>query len=131
MKTFLNIPQKVELAITLVTELAAHGTAEPRSLEDIARKDGLSQGYLEEVARLLRSAGLIVGRRGAKGGYVLAKRPEEITVADVITAVEGRCWSENCLGQERDVVAERHEIWRKVQGQVMATLYGMTIKDLH
>ena len=132
MKTFLKVPHKVDHALLLVSNLAKRTAADqPLSLEEVAKKEGISQGYLEEVARLLRGAGIIVGRRGAKGGYVLAKEAVEITVADVIAAIEGGCWSDDCLGQEKEPVAEKHGVWRKVQGQVMATLYGMTINDLN
>ena len=121
----------------------------PVSLDEVARKERISQGYLEEVARLLRSAGLIAGRRGAGGGYVLARNPSEITVAEVITAMEGKTWMMECLGEmkgEQPVAARsslpavRHAnephvsandaVWKKIQGQVMTTLHQTTIASL-
>jgi len=129
----LKVPQKVDHALLLLRLLAErHGAGLPLSLEDVARAEQVSQGYLEEVARLLRAAGLVAGKRGAGGGYVLAKAPTDITVADVMIAIEGRTWTAECLGEapKRARVAANDLIWRKVQGQVMTTLRGMTIADV-
>lgn len=131
MKTFLKVPQKVDLALVLVMSLAKRPAGQTASLDEVAREGAVSQGYLEEVARLLRAAGLVEGRRGAHGGYVLSRDSRDITVADIITAIEGRTWSAECLGEEdRPKVSANNDIWRKVQGQVMTTLHGMTIADL-
>ena len=132
MKTFLKVPQKVDHALLLVTVLAERYKAEkPLSLDEVAKKEGISQGYLEEVAHLLRAAGIVAGKRGAHGGYVLAKDPEEVTVANIITAMEGQTWTPECIGEtpHRKVPAN-DGIWRKVQGQVMSTLHNMTIADI-
>ncbi len=128
----LNVPQKADHALVLMRHLAlrhAHGL--PLSLEDVAKAEGISQGYLEEVARLLRTAKLVEGRRGAHGGYVLSREPQDITVADVVTAIEGHKWTAECLGDaKRTRVAAHDMVWRKVQGQVMTTLRGMTIANV-
>ncbi|MEY4745332.1 MAG: hypothetical protein RL272_1277 [Candidatus Parcubacteria bacterium] len=129
----LNVPQKVDHGLVLMRHLALRYAAKtPLSLDDVARKERISQGYLEEVARLLRAAGLVEGRRGARGGYVLARDPRELTVADVMTAIEGRTWAAECLGgaTKRARLAAHDSVWRKVQGQVMTTLRGITIADV-
>ena len=133
MKSFLNIPRKVDHGLLILIALAEeYGSGRSRSLEEVANEGGVSQGYLEEVAGLLRMAGLVRGRRGAGGGYVLVKDPADISVADVITAIEGRCWSGECLGGSgaKAGFAARRDVWQKVQGQVMATLHGLTIAGL-
>jgi Rrf2 family protein len=135
MSTFLNIPQKVDHGLLLAARLAERfADKTPLPLEEIARKEGISHGYLEEVARLLRAAGMIEGKRGAGGGYVLAKDPNEISVADVIAAIEGRGWFAECLGEHGHAAKVRassnRDVWRKVQGQFMASLYGMTVAQV-
>lgn len=117
----------------LMRHLAANYAAkQPLSLEDVAKKEGVSQGYLEEVARLLRAAKLVEGRRGIGGGYVLAKDPAEITVADVMVAIEGPTWTAECLAEKpvRARIAANDVVWRKVQGQVMTTLRSISIADV-
>ena len=129
----LKIPQKVDHALLLMRHLAeGHATARPVSLEEVAKRERISQGYLEEVARLLRTAGLITGRRGIGGGYTLARKASDMTVADVITAMEGKTWTMECLGEspKEHRVSANDALWRKVQGQVMATLHSVTIAEI-
>lgn len=128
----LKVPQKVDHGLMLMRHLAANYAAKlPLSLEDVAKKEGVSQGYLEEVARLLRAAKLVEGRRGIGGGYVLAKNPAEITVANVVTALEGKTWTPECIGETpKRRVSANDALWRRVQGQVMATLHAMTIAEV-
>ncbi len=128
----LKVPQKADHALLLMRHLAVrHAAKQPLSLEDVAKAEGISQGYLEEVARLLRSAKLVEGRRGIGGGYVLSRDPQDVTVADVVTAIEGPKWTAECLGEsKRPRVAAHDVLWRKVQGQVMTMLRGMTIADV-
>lgn len=135
MQTLFKVPMRVHHGLLLITDLAERFEAgTPMSLEEIANKEKISQGFLEEIASRLRSAKLIKGKRGAGGGYVLTHDPKDITVANVITAIEGERLSVECLGDSgAEALADKDphgEIWRKVQGQVMATLYGMTIKDV-
>lgn len=128
----LKVPQKVDHGLMLMRHLAANYAAkQPLSLEDVAKKEGVSQGYLEEVARLLRAAKLVEGRRGIGGGYVLAKDPADITVANVVTALEGKTWTPECIGETpKRRPSANDAIWRRVQGQVMATLHAMTVADI-
>lgn len=128
----LNVPQKADHALALMRHLALRHEAKlPLSLEEVAQAEGISQGYLEEVARLLRSANLVEGRRGAHGGYVLTREPQDITVADVVTAIEGHKWTAECLGESKRARAGANDaLWRKVQGQVMTMLRGMTLADI-
>jgi Rrf2 family cysteine metabolism transcriptional repressor len=129
----LKVPQKADHALVLMRHLALrHAAKQPLSLDDVAKTERISQGYLEEVARLLRSAKLIEGRRGAHGGYVLTREPADISVADVVTAIEGHKWAMECLGESKKLArhANNDSIWRKVQGQVMTTLQSISIADV-
>ena len=132
MKTLFSIPRRVQHGLLLATYLAERSTERrPIPLEEVARNEGISQGFLEEIAAFLRSSGIIAGRRGVGGGYVLAKQPHEVTVADVIAAIEGRGWAEHCLGESAEApIRNGRNIWQKVQGQVMATLYNVTLADV-
>ena len=72
--------------------------------------------------------GTIIEQQGQR--YIVSVS-RDITVADIITAIEGRTWSAECIGEdERPKVSANQDIWRKVQGQVMTTLHGMTVADL-
>lgn len=82
---------RAEYACLAMLELAAqHGTPRPVPLTDIANKHGISSPrFLVQILIQLNKAGLVTSTRGAAGGYHIAKKPSEITLADVVAAVEG------------------------------------------
>ncbi len=132
MKSFLKVPQKVHHGLLLVSDLAErYGSDEPLTLAEIAEKERISQGFLEEIAALLRSGGIIEGRRGAGGGYVLAKDPSALTVADVITAIEGPVALVDCLADMGACALSsrctNRNVWSAVQNQILSLLSTMTI----
>lgn len=135
MATLFKVPQKAHHALLIVTDLAERYEAGfPLSLEEIARKERLSQGFLEEIAAQLRRAGIIRGRRGARGGYVLAKDPAKLTVAEVVTAVAGPVAPVECLADRVSCALIRsctnRGVWAMVQRQVEAELSKMTVQDV-
>ncbi|MHB0878498.1 MAG: RrF2 family transcriptional regulator [Anaerolineae bacterium] len=79
----------------MVALAAAHGVG-PMSLADVAVSQRIPFRYLEHVAKSLKQAGLIKSWRGATGGYELARAPEDITVADILRAVEGSVLATEC-----------------------------------
>lgn len=126
MKSLLKVTRKAELGLLLVSELALH-PGELVSLEEVATKAGASRKFLEQIAGDLRKAGLVEGVRGAAGGYRLAREAKAMTVAEVLTAVEGPMEIGDCTAH-----GHRHGVGliTKVQGQVMATLMNTAISDL-
>ena len=125
----LAIAQKSDYALRIAVNLAGIGPGGRLSLEDLAAREGMNQGYLEQVAALMKKAGIITGIRGAHGGYVLAKRPEEITLASIIVATEGAAWTRMCTARGADAV-KRGNPWRGVQGKLMETLHGTTVAEV-
>lgn len=129
MKSFLKVPKKAQYGLHLVSELAErHGAGEPISLEVVADKAGLSMKFMEQVARDLRKAGIVEGKRGASGGYLLVKDPSLLTVAEVVSAVEGPAKLDLCSAHGPS--AKTDGIWAKLQGQILTTLSGTTIDEL-
>lgn len=135
MKSFLKVPQKVHHALLITADLAVqYGSDSPMSLTAIAERSGLSRGFLEEIAAPLRKAGIIKGRRGAKGGYILATDPADITVSDVIAAIEGPIALVDCfddaVGCTLASLCATQNVWYRVQRQITSTLASMTIRDI-
>ena len=85
----MRISAKADYAVRAALELAAHHDGEPVKGERLAEAQGIPLQFLEHILLELKHARLIQARRGAKGGYWLARDPAEITIADVIRAVEG------------------------------------------
>ncbi len=78
-----------DYAARALLSLALHGDDGPTSVRDIAERTGLPQPYLEQILLALKGAGLVRSKRGVGGGYVLARPPEDITLGEVVSAVDG------------------------------------------
>ncbi len=86
----MNISVKGEYALKAIFDLAGQRSPEPVKIAEIARRQKIPQKFLELILASLKQAGLVESRRGAEGGYLLARRPEAITVAEVLRYVEGK-----------------------------------------
>ena len=93
---------KGRYAARIMVRLAAHQQARPCRKHDIAEAEGISADYIEQILMKLKTAGLVVSFRGARGGFALGRRAEEITMADILDAAEGPinlvpCITEGCV----------------------------------
>ena len=103
------------------------------SIGDIARKQGLSETYLEQLFQKLRKAGLVKSVRGAQGGYMLSRPPEEISAASIVEALEGNIVFSECLegaGCEKSSRCPTRRLWSKGKTSIDSILEETTLKDL-
>ncbi len=121
----------------LMVDLAKHFGEGPASLHAIAGREDLPEAYLEQLASALRAAGLVKGKRGAGGGYVLARAPAEIRAGDVIRALDGPIEPQICVAEGEPIVncvrepfCETRTVWQKLQQTMIATLDGVTLASL-
>ena len=139
---------KAEYGVRVMAHLARRshvgdGDAAPISLAAIAEAEGLPLAYLEHLVARLRRASLVESRRGAHGGYTLARAADDITMAEVVGALEGEIAPIECISADSDgtLVCVRdgqpgHEpcptklLWTRVQGSIVRTLTDMTLADL-
>ena len=134
---------KAEYGVRVMAHLARTGSGDPISLGTIADAEGLPLAYLEHLVQRLRKAGLVESRRGAHGGYTLAREAGEISMAEVVRALEGEIAPIECITADADGVLvcsrehhENHEpcptkfLWTRVQGSIVRTLNEMTLDDL-
>lgn len=85
----MRVSTRGDYASRALLSLALHGADTPVSVRDIAARTGLPQPYLEQILLALKGAGLVRSKRGVGGGYVLARSPEDITLGDIVSAVDG------------------------------------------
>lgn len=85
----MKISTKARYGLRALVDLAVHTTGEQVPLAYIAARQELSVNYLEQVFSLLKKAGIVRSVKGAQGGYMLVRRPDEITVGQIIRAIEG------------------------------------------
>jgi Rrf2 family transcriptional regulator, cysteine metabolism repressor len=131
---------KAEYGVRVMVHLARHSDGAAIPLSAIADTEGLPLAYLEHLVQRLRRAELVESRRGAHGGYTLARTPEDITMAEVVQALEGEIAPIECITAEADgalVCAREGEtpcptklLWTRVQGSIVRTLTDMTLADL-
>ena len=133
---------KAEYGIRVMVELARRAGAAPIPLAEIAEHDGLPLAYLEHLVARLRKAGLVDSRRGSRGGYMLARPSEEITMAEVVEALEGSIAPIECISQAPDgsIVCSRESspdhvcptklLWTRVRFSIVSTLRETTLADL-
>ncbi|HEY2283186.1 MAG TPA: Rrf2 family transcriptional regulator [Solirubrobacteraceae bacterium] len=134
---------KAEYGVRVMVELARRsGVEEPVPLAEIAEHDGMPLAYLEHLVARLRKAGLVDSRRGSRGGYLLARSPTEITMAEVVEALEGSIAPIECISQASDgsIVCSRESdpghvcptklLWTRVRGAIVRTLQDTTLADL-
>lgn len=123
----MKISTKGRYGLTIMMELANRYGEGPVSLKSIAQRHDLSEHYLEQLIAPLRNAGLVKSIRGAYGGYVLSKPPEEITSGDIIRVLEGPI-SPVEFSEEEDP-AKRY-LWLRIRDAISSVLDSTTLKDL-
>ena len=133
---------RAEYGVRVMAHLARCDAGAPVSLGAIAEAEGLPLAYLEHLAQRLRRAQLVESRRGAHGGYSLARPAASITMAEVVEALEGDIAPIECISQGGDgrLVCVRETegqracptklLWTRVQGSIVRTLEDMTLQDL-
>ncbi|MFC4776521.1 cysteine metabolism transcriptional regulator CymR [Paenibacillus sp. GCM10023252] len=123
----MKISTKGRYGLTIMMELAAKFGEGPISLKSIAERNSLSEHYLEQLVAPLRNAGLVKSIRGAYGGYILSKDPEQITSGDVIRILEGPISPVDFT--EEDDPAKRN-LWLRIRDGIAEVLDSTTLYDL-
>lgn len=104
------------------------------SLQEVATQHRLSQGYLEEIARLLKQAGLIEGRQGPGGGYRLTRTAKDITAEQILCAIEGPIQLVECQQRPGTCPVEgdcsSKSLWSLLQTRITQTLQTTTLEDI-
>src|SRR6266699_4887727 len=93
---------KAEYGVRVMVELGRGTGGEPFPLAEIAARGGLPLAYLEHLVARLRKAGLVDSRRGSRGGYLLARSPMDITMAEIVEALEGSIAPIECISEAAD-----------------------------
>ncbi|HOV81006.1 MAG TPA: Rrf2 family transcriptional regulator [Bacillota bacterium] len=109
---------------------------EPTPLVKIAEKQGISEGYLEQLITFLRKSGLVRSVRGSQGGYYLAREPARITAGEIIRCLEGPISPTECVNENDPEICSRADncvtraLWEKIRDSVAEVLDNTTLEDL-
>jgi Rrf2 family protein len=133
---------KTEYGVRVMVELARRSGEDPVPLAEIASTGDLPLAYLEHLVARLRKAGLVDSRRGSRGGYMLARSATDITMAEVVEALEGAIAPIECISESADgsIVCSRESdpshvcptklLWTRVRFAIVRTLQETTLADL-
>jgi Rrf2 family protein len=134
----MRLSTKSRYGLRALFDMAYHAGTLPAQIKDISRRQSISPRYLEQIFQDLKKAGLLKSRRGPQGGYILARKPHEISVMDVINATEGEMALVDCVKEgkarkkpcELDNQCITQQIWAEASRKLNAYLGTVTLKDL-
>ena len=131
----MKLSTKGRYGLRAMIDLALYSEEEPVSIQSIAKRQNISESYLEQLVRKMRTAGLVISVRGAGGGYQLAKPASEISVGDVLRAMEGNLDAVSCSASSvggcegADLCVTRY-VWERINDSIAKTVDSIGIDQL-
>ena len=127
----MRLPLKTEYACQVLAQLArTYAEDRVRQVEELAKLEELSPNYLVQILTKLRQAGLVISRRGKNGGYLLARHPDEISLAEIAIAMEGGDLIEASPGNGGASAQAVHEAWVRANAALHASCEGISLSEL-
>ena len=129
----MRLTTKGRFAVTAMIDVAMHGTKGPVTLAGVSDRQKISLSYLEQLFGKLRRHGLVESVRGPGGGYCLGKPTADITVADIITAVDEPIDATQCAGKENCIDDKRcvtHDLWATLNQKMNDYLNSVSLADV-
>ncbi|VBB06032.1 transcription regulator rrf2-type conserved site [Lucifera butyrica] len=136
----MKLSTKGRYGVAAMYDLALHRGEGPISLKSIASRQGISEHYLEQLMGTLRKAGYVKSVRGSQGGYALTKEPDQISVGDIIRAMEGPIAPVDCVLTDNDTATNDYceragscvtrGVWAKVRDSINNVLDSISLADL-
>ena len=130
----MRISTKGRYALRLMLDLATNDSGAPIRLKDAARRQSISEKYLEQIISILNKAGYVRSVRGPQGGYVLSRRPEEYTVGMILRQTEGSLAPVECVenpaGCDMEGGCVTRMLWEKMNDAINGVVDNITLEDL-
>lgn len=129
----MKINTKTRYGLQLMLHLALWYGKGPLLLGEVAKRENISEKYLSQIIIPLKGAGFVTSLRGAKGGYLLAKAPDRITIRSLVEVLEGGFSFVNKNDKLSSGLLSstiEREVWQRLEGKVLKTLDAITLHDL-
>lgn len=133
----MKLSTKSRYGLRAIFDIAYNSGNLPAQVQDISRRQGISPRYLEQIFQGLKRAGILRSKRGPQGGYCLARKPEEITVAEVLIATERDMNLVECASKRKkkpecgfDGSCVTQELWCEASARLVDYFSAITVKDL-
>ena len=131
----MKISTKGRYALRLMMDLAENNTGSPISLKDVAKRQDISDKYLEQIISILNKAGYVRSVRGAQGGYMLKMEPQNYTVGMILRQTEGSLAPVACI-EDDEIVCDRQQqcvtsiVYKKINDAISGVVDNITLQDL-
>lgn len=131
----MKISTKGRYGVRIMLELALNFENNLLTVRYIAKQQGISEKYIEQIISLLNKAGLVRSQRGASGGYRLADSPDKITVGQILRVTEGEinvvdCVSDNICSCDRKAECVTADVWMEIRNAIDNVVDNITLADL-
>jgi Rrf2 family protein len=133
----MRVNTSIQYGVRAIFDMAFYGRGNPSSILEIAKRQRISPNYLEQIFQKLKKAGLVKSRKGPGGGFILTKSADEITLGEIIRAVEGPIQLVFCVGEEsrkkRCILTDRCVttfVWRELGEKIAEFFDSITIGQL-
>ncbi|MCM8777774.1 MAG: Rrf2 family transcriptional regulator [Candidatus Omnitrophica bacterium] len=131
----MNLSKRTRYGVRALIDLGLYcNKGKPVLIKEIAKRQGLSERYLEHIMLSLKKAGFLRSIKGGKGGYVFLKDPGEIKIRDVVEALEGSLIPVECVEKkeicERSVSCVARDLWCSIREEILKLLDRTTLKEL-
>lgn len=127
-----TLSKAAEYAVLFLAKLAKADKKKPVNLKEVIQGTGLPYKFLSRIVLDLKKAGIVISKEGIGGGYFLAKDPKNISLIDIIEAVEGRKGLVSCIHGEcfMEKACLHQKVWQKLQQKLTQEFKRITIKEL-
>ncbi|MCH5138394.1 Rrf2 family transcriptional regulator [Clostridiaceae bacterium UIB06] len=132
----MKLSTKGRYGVKAMVDLAIHYGEEPASIKSISERQHISEYYLEQLFSPLRKANIIKSIRGAQGGYILSRKPKDITVADIMAVLEGPVEISDCIEQDRETSCNNIDccatrlLWSRIKESIDSVMESTTLQDM-
>ena len=131
----MKISTKGRYALRLMIDIAQNSSHKPVSIKEAARRQEISDKYLEQIISMLNRAGFVKSERGSGGGYRLAKKPEDYTVGMILRLTEGSLAPIACIEEEENQCPRFNQcatvdVWKKINNAINNVVDNITLADL-
>ena len=130
----MKVTTKGRYSLRVMADLALNSNGQYITSKEIAKRQGISNKYLEQIIAMLNKAGYLETARGTAGGYRLAKKPSEYIVGDILKATEGDLTPIDCLTEEKKCIRQKncktYSFWKGLDNAINEYVNSKTLEDL-
>ena len=130
----MRVPIKVDYGVRALVDLAVHADAGPVQTAEIAQRQGIPAPYLDQLLTTLNKFGFVNSRRGPQGGHTLARPPQDVSVGEIKTTLDGNAPILECIQEPSECsiydACVQRDVWVSVEEAIQSVLGSITIYDL-